>query len=158
MKNDILTAKAAANGAGHRVDIAAAAAAVMRLYHLCVKQDWFYALDYGCGLVGALDLLLIRAIRNKLRTEDTRAAVTAEQNAPLIKNSQAIEQTRAAYGGAGLYGNAIEETYIYREEAAIIRAAKSLHTALKMKHPLCIRTKKSTHSTKLDIAFESFMI
>ena len=117
-------AKALADRSRNRIDFAAAAAAIGRLYNLCFQQDGLDGFDHRSRIVGALHILIIRCIGRIARTKDARAAFAAEQDAALVVYCQTVEQTRAANRGVGLDRDAIEETNIDRVEATIIWTAR----------------------------------
>ena len=116
--------KALANWSRNRIDFAAAATAIGRLYNLCFQQDGLDGFDHRSRIVGALHILIIRCIGRIARTKDARAAFAAEQDAALVVYCQTVEQTRAANRGVGLDRDAIEETNIDRVEATIIWTAR----------------------------------
>ncbi len=109
---NVLAAKALANWGRHCADITATAAAIIWFYDFCFQQNRFYRFYNSSWLVEALHLLVIRRILDILGAKNACTAIAAKQDAALVIDRQACQQTWATNSCACFYADAIEETDI----------------------------------------------
>lgn len=110
--------KAAANISGDIGGRAAAAAAgIQRFAAKNHRIDHFHNCYRQIGTFRILHILGIPAV---IRAENTGIAFAAEQNRPLIIDSQPIQRFGTAYTAGCIQGNAVKIPDIHREEAAVI--------------------------------------
>ena len=114
-----VAAEALADTGRDLAEIAVAAAAVAAFHQLGAEDDGVDSFHNGDGHVALFDHLLVQRIQPDTGGEYLGSALAAEEDDPLVKDTQALHVYGAGAGTECADGHTVEKPHIHRIEAAV---------------------------------------
>ena len=114
-----VAAEAGANARRDFGQFTVAGAALADVHQLHIEHDGVYRLHHGGGQVGFADVLLIHPLKRHLGGEHLGGALAAEENHPLVKDTQAADLHRPGSADERVRSHAVVVADIHSVEAPV---------------------------------------